>query len=284
MKEYPLLKSLELIKKALSVKGMQLPENIDFRIINSEGFNIEVKLKSGHYQCLIHRDALEITYATCMFVSLYYSRNTVQEFPRVFKGNDLHCFISIIQRYALKKSAEKPESYYENLNKCEEYDVDRIYLSVFTFIIAHEISHILLGHLNGSSEHLIRFIKNDNDERYSQEFEADKLATEILLIIDQLNSYSGRLSCGGINFFLIFQIICVAQSSAYSKILEDDGNELSSHPSPQKRIVTIRQLIESELGSGSIDCQAIKFDCRKFFIFLYDLEKYLNLKEHFSAV
>ena len=189
------------------------------------------------YICLIHKGTLDIIYALCVAAS---DNNVTQAQGTVSAIQDVIHYLKHGQLPHLKIGVDDTQAVIQD-------EAWQLHFSIMTFIIAHEVAHIVLGHLNQSSKHLIQFLQNDLKDRRNQELEADKLATELLLLIEQKKLSPLNVTCGSINFFLAYQIMAsVSQKltrigQTFNVMLQSD-----SHPPPEERITAITAVLKQQ--------------------------------------
>lgn len=130
-------------------------------------------------------------------------------------------FINAITLYLTSNRINKSELYEE---KDENISLSHILYDVAEFfIIAHEYAHIVLGHIDGKEV--------SKEVRFNREFDADKLALEIVLEHSIAKEYYSTFSLLGIEFlFQCFDIL--------NKVNHKEENK--THPSPEERIYNLR--------------------------------------------
>jgi hypothetical protein len=107
------------------------------------------------------------------------------------------------------------------------------------FVTAHEVGHVICGHLDGGESRLISIrghVLEVVRKSYEQEFEADLFAQEALALADQqrenLFGDSWSFMAGGVCFLLASQILEVAAS----KLSTDSKEPSGTHPPDTERI------------------------------------------------
>jgi len=114
--------------------------------------------------------------------------------------------------------------------------------SMRTFVVAHEVAHVELGHLNsGQSTHVrtpigdVEFISKS----YKQEFEADQLAQQVLFEDARKNKSVGVV-CGGVTFLKVDEIMELVRT----RILQYPSVGSPSHPPPPARITALLDYVQ----------------------------------------
>lgn len=159
------------------------------------------------------------------------------------KGHEL--FLETLILYFLYENLSFSKIYYE-----EDININLsavLWDTAELFIVAHEYSHIILGHLPAEKNFSKRFL-DDNSMLYqivrnwSEEFSADALAFQLTMAKNQNSGY-GLFACYlGIEFlFACLDII--------EKIYNVEFSE--THPSAQMRIENLRRYFKSALPNKS---------------------------------
>jgi hypothetical protein len=159
------------------------------------------------------------------------------------KGYNL--FLETLILYFLYKDLSFSKIYYEEDTNINLSAV--LWDTAELFIVAHEYSHIILGHLPAENNFTKRFL-DDNSMLYqvvrnwSEEFSADILAFQLTMAKNQKSGY-GLFACYlGIEFlFACLNII--------EKVYNVEFSE--THPSAQMRIENLRQHFKSALPNKS---------------------------------
>lgn len=118
------------------------------------------------------------------------------------------------------------------------------------FVVAHEVAHVELGHLENSiAESLPSQIGNVDvlTKSRGQEFDADRLAQEVLTAYairkaPNPDGSGGSLSiiCGGVCFLTVEMIVARVRS----KLFRRPALVAETHPSSEKRIEALYELLE----------------------------------------
>ena len=178
------------------------------------------------------------------YVTFDFNKDSINENLKTNKkGHNL--FLEILILYFLYDDLSFSKIYYEedvNINLSSV-----LWDTAELFIVAHEYSHIILGHLSAEKNFSKRFL-DDNSMLYQvvrnwiEEFSADTLAFQLTMAKNQKSGY-GLFSCYlGIEFlFACLDII--------EKIYKDEFSE--THPSAQMRIENLRQYFKSALPNKS---------------------------------
>lgn len=110
--------------------------------------------------------------------------------------------------------------------------------SIKLFVIAHELAHVELGHLDNTVNDPSR------EERQAMEFAADSLAQETLIRIDQEFPTGLALLGGGLAFLLCDLIRNYVFSSMF-RIRPELSSKSGDHPAPLARIERIDSMLQA---------------------------------------
>ncbi|GGN43906.1 hypothetical protein FHR83_008039 [Actinoplanes campanulatus] len=116
--------------------------------------------------------------------------------------------------------------------------------SIRTFVIAHEVAHAELGHLDQGSAHNMRTPLGDVEviaKSYDQEFEADQLAQQVLIEIARRDRSVGPI-CGGVGFIMLDAIAELARSRFFGHQAEPS----TTHPPAPQRLSAVMTYVESQ--------------------------------------
>lgn len=144
--------------------------------------------------------------------------------------------------------------------------------SMRLFVIAHEVAHAELGHLDHNHTYNARtplgdveFISNS----YEQEFEADRFAQQVSLEIARSDRNIGPV-CGGVAFIMLDGIIELAKGRFFNRQLEPS----TTHPLAEHRLTAIMEYVR-EYGA------AVEYEwCQQtiaFFVQVYEIVEYSNV-------
>jgi hypothetical protein len=129
--------------------------------------------------------------------------------------------------------------------------------SMELFILGHEYSHILLGHLSQSTTSATALPYAQIDEiryRWTQEYEADggglALMLKVLATEQQQNLNIPNSLCGAELFFSCTEIMDEARKRFYHET-EQEG---TSHPPPRRRRDMLRAIMVKRFGNQSLQC------------------------------
>lgn len=159
------------------------------------------------------------------------------------KGNNL--FLEILILYFLYENLSFSKIFYEEDINIKLSAV--LWDTAELFIVAHEYSHIILGHLPAEKNFSKRFL-DDNSMLYQvvrnwrEEFSADALAFQLTMDKNRKSGY-GLFTCYlGIEFlFACLDIIEKMYNVEFSE----------THPSAQMRIENLRRYFKSALSNKS---------------------------------
>lgn len=126
----------------------------------------------------------------------------------------------------------------------------------FWFVTAHEIAHIVLGHLESADAPLLKDTHNEDCQakvstfEHEKEFEADSWALRILLDAVCLNDQArDMMRVYPLVFFSVFDIVnsyCQPQTGIAARLCE-------SHPPPLDRLQRLRELFATtSMAEGSL--------------------------------
>jgi hypothetical protein len=117
------------------------------------------------------------------------------------------------------------------------------------FVVAHEVAHIALGHLDNSPIHMINTplgeleVINNN---HSQEYEADQLAQDMLFELARTQGF-GTLS-GGICFMAVNRILSTFRWAVLGTPMPD----AATHPTAEDRFEALFQNLKRRLSQQAL--------------------------------
>jgi hypothetical protein len=97
------------------------------------------------------------------------------------------------------------------------------------FVIAHELAHVRLGHLDNPAD------KPDNERKWQMEFEADRMAQQTLCSIEIAGKIPFSVAGGGLGFLLIDLMRHEVFKALYS-VRPEVQSKSGGHPPPLQRI------------------------------------------------
>jgi hypothetical protein len=159
------------------------------------------------------------------------SKNVIQN-PLI-----IQCFLDIVYSY-LNGTIAKSQSYLKlKLTENEQYSFILIRNYMLTYIVAHEYSHLLLGHLEDNKivslnvcDEKINFISNS----WAQEFDADMNAWKILM---HDKSDINRIIMG---ITLCFDVLCCLEELEKASYPENEVSIWGTHPPARERAYVIK--------------------------------------------
>jgi len=157
--------------------------------------------------------------------------NVIQN-PEIIRG-----FLELFYSY-LNGSIKTNQSYRKiKLDSQESFSCSLIKRYILTYIVAHEYSHLLLGHLNKNNTESLNISGEKIDffsNSWSQEFEADMKACQIIL---HDTSDTNRLIMG---ITLFFDILFILDEFEKLYLLENKKAVFNTHPPARERAYKIK--------------------------------------------
>lgn len=241
------------------LKKIALTGLIDKEIIESticiefptEDFNASAKIIGDGYICLLNKGLREFLYWFSLAASYNCKNYKIPSSTKVTKISNewlfvLHTSILVLTHYTFGRDMKKriPDA---------NYSANCIALggllssSMKQFIIAHELAHIQLGHINNTDTYSVEspYGKLDLSKKsYEQEFEADLYAQRILLEIAK-NENDLDIVAGGI-CFLGLEIL-IRQYKEY--IFQNKTKTSTTHPKSEERIMQLFTFLSKVLSN-----------------------------------
>lgn len=161
----------------------------------------------------------------------------------------------------------------------------RVSHAMVSFVVAHETSHVLLGHIQAASPR--RSLLNSNwesvvSETRQQELDADLSAQRILIGAED-SEPSGVSPAGGIAFLAAYLFI----KKLAAKLVDvpfEDSSPRDSHASAQERIALLADYIKQEADAATYERCTVLFDTLWFFVDLLDYAEIVLLRDMENAV
>jgi hypothetical protein len=197
-------------------------------------FNAHAMRTDNGYLCLIHGGLRRLLHQISMIATLllcddsseFHQANT-PEMRQIIAANGAYaayqCYIG---------STNEPMFFPDLRTTFRDVTCSHLVASMKAFLVAHEIGHIVLGHLDGGSQ-LDQSDKPD-DPSYRAEFDADDYAQNALFVLDENKNKTGitlSVAAGGVCFLLVSQIVDIVAAKAGFDVLES-----RTHPPDQSRI------------------------------------------------
>ncbi len=262
-----LFKKIEKASAIISNDTLSFPDKITYGTANINSFTafVESGVRENDYLILLS-DAL-FTFANLMAKSVglllvteknekngYFQFSfSVDHIDRVIENNydAIIRFTDLIMAYIITRSPEKAQQYTPNKRLASISSLIRD--SFELFVVGHEYSHILLGHLKNNSQDMFSYISL-NDEKikviannWKEEIEADQLAA--LLTIIAMKGFDFASSYVGVDISLIVLIIL---ERIQEEIYGDKVMHMSHPPAEIRRNLVYENLVKQEPSITSI--------------------------------
>lgn len=251
-------------------RGHAIASSIYFNEFPTHSFNAEIMKVDGGYLCLFNTGLLRLI-SRIGFCLLNPIEGTI------FEGGNSGVEISLDTNIHEDSNGFK-EAMISIVKLCHEFLIGRgivpgtsyrpslkmepaAYLAsaalaggMKSFVISHELSHYVLGHLKNAPNCRIATQKGDIDGllvKHQCEFAADLDALKTLLLIDSKEPAIVPRIIGSIAFFYI-QLIIEMLSRKFLPEERALGNSSYSHPSSQRRISKIKNYLRLKISTDSM--------------------------------
>jgi hypothetical protein len=249
--------SLDLVRRGLELMGIEFPTQLYFGMFPTSVFNARAVRTQSGVLCLLNTGLTSFLYnfsIGCCYAVTEESHNffrmpsfnaTLRSEPRLLTA--LGIAISVAYQYIAHSAHALPESL------PEEYEAGTLTMaagvaeSMKTFVVAHEISHMLLGHLDSSmvTECSVRTRVGEIralNRSQEQEFAADLLAQRILIAIDQ-DSWPVTSFIGGGLFFFLANVFVEQLAEKLFHVASNEWSPSDTHPPALNRIDALKKFI-----------------------------------------
>ena len=278
----PLEGNARFIGSLLVDKRISLSQPIYFNIFPTGEFNAGAYRTENGTLCLLNKGILKLIYSITYNCFYLLSERAFQTKKNI-KSQVAGYVIKVICDYLTKNNLSPIFINQLELDKDSAMDVLCMNIAVRNFIVAHEVGHIVLGHIE--TENRLLMLDKDasipiTNRSYEMEFEADAFAQELLLYSDMQQRLPISIVSGGIAFFLIHLMILNVQAKLKGDIrLYQKTTE--SHPSTFERLQRLDNFLQPLLPTkesrvGLANCtvlQSILLEIEQFEISIEENEK-----------
>jgi len=237
----PCQKGLTLISQVLLDRGAALPQDVLFGEFPTNRYNaLCYKAKRGFF-CLLSRGLLGMVedVAHCVAFSAEEGENDSFEFPTIDQLSHkdrlrtaITSVLSLIVAHLKEREPQYDRIPVFGLSDWRRDLAKHISLSIESFVVAHELGHISLGHLGHCETHNVvtpAGIVLSVRHRYAEEYEADVFAQDILMERDNDSDLVWMFAIGGPFFLMVHMVIGVVESKLRGAVW-DEALPSEDHP------------------------------------------------------
>lgn len=239
-----------IVSEMMEKEKITLPTELYFNVFPTGAFNACAQRTDNGMLILLNSGLLKLIYnisCACCFpvhsedghISLIENENNDRDIP--IEIVSLSATIRVILKYINETTHDYQMPANEELKPWGVLIATILSRSMKSFVVAHEISHIVLGHMNNAEKVTIMTPYGPITSllrSHQKEFEADRWAQRILILNDKVNSSSFPYSIGGICFLSVHIMIL----KVLSKLRPKDVNECTeSHPSSNDRLLALQK-------------------------------------------
>ena len=261
----------EVIGKAMTLMGRTELPAMRFAVLPTVDVNGHAERTEHGYLCILNRGLIRLLHhlSLAAYVQLYAVDENNELLPEKDPAADEAAF-EAARRYARQFIEEKSHAlHYEprfRLSQEGIVEANMLGAAMKLFVAAHEASHVILGH-------------TDNPQLAPQEeFEADALAQEILVTIDEHKLWSFPVVCGGISLLLTLWFMYLELKHSF----KPDFNiyePTPDHPPAPRRVLALDKLLQTLLPTRGMNREGLA-PCR----LLQNLVLRMTTTENRSAV
>lgn len=249
--------SVDDILNILEDKENQISTEMYFNVFPSYDFNAIARRSKSGVICLLNKGLIRLLY-NIAYSSCYVVRSQKREndnTPNVDEvSDDIYALCSVVMNI-IKYLYQDSLSYQIFKNKPIDplgiIIANVLFYSMKTFIVAHEIGHIVLDHLRTNNNRLVQTKGgsiNIASVSHLKEYEADTFAQKRLIDIDKYNKRSFPVAVGGLSFLTIHNFILLVLSKL-------DPNEFGTyysnltHPPSIDRLLALHKYLKENVES-----------------------------------
>ena len=239
--------SVNDIINLLDQENINLPFAIYFNVFPHNDLNAKLHPTKYGVLCLFNTGFLRLFYNitfSCCYIIHSHKLNTNNNI-----SDEIYSLCSVVLNI-LKYHLHDDLSYQIFKNKKMDplgvIVADILYYSMKTFVVSHEIGHMVLGHLLNKNNKTILEQKekiNPINLSYNQEYDADKFAQNSLINIDKVNKRSFPIAVGGISFFTIHNLFLLVTEKLDIQTFNYYYSSLT-HPPSIDRLLSLQKYLK----------------------------------------
>ncbi|MFC1898374.1 hypothetical protein ACFLYJ_02260 [Candidatus Cloacimonadota bacterium] len=263
---------VKLVLDACKELGYKFDKNIFFGDFPTGDFNANVRPTQNGYLCLINNGLKRLLYnLPYAWFSAFNQKTLSKSFltPQNKDKNKLYKAFAktiwSINEYHISNKHTNAFDFDSEYDTMCFINVNNLNLALKSFVVAHEVGHVISGHLDKSTLHAITYGNRSFHtlkRSHEQEYEADMIAQVILREIEKKNGF------GSSNFLVagsIFMLCDLMTKKVRLKLLgiEDKISFSDTHPPSHDRLV----LLLNELLNGVKDMNKLS-NCLRILFFV----------------
>jgi hypothetical protein len=252
-----------LVQKILKIQGVDLPMEVYFGTFPTNDFNANARRTANGALCLLNQGLTAFLYhfsvACCYPIETTAAagkgatvripeRFLYSEMPKLqeaFGGALLTAYY-----YLTRSQHEYPTTFSDSYDPFGFATANLLTYAMRAFVVAHELSHVLLGHVDDSAASVRSAVTPVGEvtvlsRNQQQEFEADVMAQRILMAADRLLPNSGLYASGGI-CFLATHLFVQQLAAKMFDVPFDERSPTNSHPPARDRISNLLGRLREE--------------------------------------